>query len=254
MDRIIFGNKEQPPFYRNEITSYDHFYVIFVSSGELFYESPPLKEKVIRKGQLIILRHGQMFNLYTKGKGYKGLFTATTSKDFFYPDKNIPCSIFKTPPILSQLSSNLSEEMQNHNFASKEYLKSIALQILIRCTRIQSSNIKIDFEKGSDLWWSETIKQRLNNSIYTNQSIQEILSELNLSYRQLANIFTKVNNENFKTYFMKQKIQEAQRLMIHTTRSITMIANALHFSSSQHFSTIFKQATGTSPKIYINKL
>lgn len=254
MKHIIYGKKEQPAYYKYEADQYDHFYVICVYSGVLYYEPQPDKVKSIKPGQTIILRHGQNFNLFTKDKKYTGIFAATTAESFFYPEKNIPCSIIKTPPILVQLSKRLSEEMQNHNFASTEYLNSIALQILISATRIQCSHFKSDLEKGSDIWWSESIKQRLNHSIYTNQSIENILTELPLSYRQLANIFTKVNDENFKNYFMKQKIKEAQRLMLHTTRSITLIANALHFSSSQHFSTVFKSVTGDTPKQYKEKL
>ena len=49
-------------------------------------------------------------------------------------------------------------------------------------------------------------------------------------------------------YIMMRKVEEAGKMLRNPERSITDIAFALHFSSSQYFSTTFKRYTGITPR------
>ena len=48
-------------------------------------------------------------------------------------------------------------------------------------------------------------------------------------------------------YLIRKKIDAARQLLLHTDTSITQIACALGFSSSQHFANTFKQYEGKTP-------
>ncbi len=48
-------------------------------------------------------------------------------------------------------------------------------------------------------------------------------------------------------YLLRKKIDAARQLLLHTDTSITQIAGALGFSSSQHFANTFKQYEGKTP-------
>lgn len=51
-------------------------------------------------------------------------------------------------------------------------------------------------------------------------------------------------------YLQQVRIERARQLLCDTGMSITQIAGELGFSSSQHFSTVFKQSTGQTPREY----
>lgn len=54
-------------------------------------------------------------------------------------------------------------------------------------------------------------------------------------------------------YLQQIRIERAQQLLCHTGMSMTQIAGELSFSSSQHFSTVFKQLTGETPRQFQTK-
>ena len=51
-------------------------------------------------------------------------------------------------------------------------------------------------------------------------------------------------------YFRTMRMKEAKRLIRETDLSITQIAEALGFSGIHHFSRVFKNTTGMSPREY----
>lgn len=50
-----------------------------------------------------------------------------------------------------------------------------------------------------------------------------------------------------REYILRQKLEQAKFLLLNTSQSVTEIAYALGFSSSQYFSTVFKRFTVVSP-------
>jgi len=77
-----------------------------------------------------------------------------------------------------------------------------------------------------------------------------ISDKLNLDYGYLTNLFTKVRGETIQQYYIHHKIEKAKELIFYNEKSLTEIAEILHYSSIAHFSNQFKKVTGVAPSVY----
>lgn len=77
-----------------------------------------------------------------------------------------------------------------------------------------------------------------------------IASKLNLDYGYLTNLFTKIKGETIQQYYIKHKIEKGKELILYDEKSLTQIAEILHYSSVSHFSNQFKKITGLSPSVF----
>lgn len=77
-----------------------------------------------------------------------------------------------------------------------------------------------------------------------------IADKLNLDYGYLSNLFTKVKGETIQQYYIRHKIEKAKELIFYDEKTLTEIADILHYSSIAHFSNQFKKVTGVSPSVF----
>lgn len=75
-----------------------------------------------------------------------------------------------------------------------------------------------------------------------------------VSYSYFSRSFKSIMGMSFKEYVNYLKINEAQRMLIQTDKSITDIAMELGFSSSSHFINSFRKLNGCPPRQYKQKL
>ncbi len=81
-------------------------------------------------------------------------------------------------------------------------------------------------------------------------SAEAIAKELYLSRPHLSTKFKQETGETLTDFILKEKTEEAKRLLRYSDRTGTAIASYLGFSSSGHFSRVFKKYTGTTPREY----
>ncbi|MCC5835193.1 MAG: helix-turn-helix domain-containing protein [Opitutales bacterium] len=79
---------------------------------------------------------------------------------------------------------------------------------------------------------------------------EELAKLAGISVPHLCQIFRKAYGETPYQCLMRLRIEEAKRRLSDTDMSITHIAVDLCFASGQHFSRIFKQRTGITPRQY----
>lgn len=102
----------------------------------------------------------------------------------------------------------------------------------------------------------EQIKNIIVELVYSNDSTplinlsEFITNKLNLDYGYLTNLFTKVKGETIQHFYIKHKIERAKELIFYDEKSLTEIADCLHYSSIAHFSNQFKKVTGVAPSIF----
>ena len=82
---------------------------------------------------------------------------------------------------------------------------------------------------------------------------KDIANSLYLSRPYLSKKFKEETNENIAEYIIKEKINEAKRLLRYSNKSLTQISSYLGFSSPSHFSRVFKKYTNLIPSEYKNK-
>ena len=91
------------------------------------------------------------------------------------------------------------------------------------------------------------INKNLSNSTL---DVQFIADNLAMSRASIYNKMKELVGIGIKDYINKIRLTEATHLLVNTDLTIMEIADKTGFSNQQYFSTVFKQAYGTSPSKY----
>ena len=105
----------------------------------------------------------------------------------------------------------------------------------------QPSKLVIDVENYIQHHMSEQI------------TVEKIAEELFLNRSHLSRKFKKETGETINDFILKEKTEEAKRLIRYSDKSLTAIGSYLGFSSPSHFSCVFKKYAKLSPQKYRDK-
>ncbi len=93
------------------------------------------------------------------------------------------------------------------------------------------------------------VQQHIADSITT----EDIAANLYLSRPYLSKKFKEQTGENLIDFILREKCEEAKRLLSYTDRPLASISTYLSFSSQSHFTRTFKKYVGISPSEYREK-
>lgn len=110
-------------------------------------------------------------------------------------------------------------------------------------------NVKVSSAGGNIQHIISNILEYINEN-FNEVSETEVARHFGISYSYFSRSFKQIMNMSFKEYINYLKINEAQRLLLTTGKSITEISADLGFSSSSHFINVFKKYKDCSPKQY----
>lgn len=82
---------------------------------------------------------------------------------------------------------------------------------------------------------------------------EAIAKHLYLSRPYLSAKFKKETGMSLTDFILKEKTEEAKRLLCYSEKSLLNISNYLGFSSQGHFSRVFKKYSGYAPSEYRDK-
>lgn len=82
---------------------------------------------------------------------------------------------------------------------------------------------------------------------------EKIAEELFLNRSYLSRKFKEETGETLTDFILKEKTEEAKRLLRYSDKSLTAIGSYLGFSSASHFSRVFKTYVGSTPSDYREK-
>ena len=83
---------------------------------------------------------------------------------------------------------------------------------------------------------------------------EDIAKALYVSRPYLSKKFREDTGETLTDFILKEKTEEAKRLLRYSQRSLTAIGAYLGFSSPSHFSHTFKKYTGLTPRDYRDQM
>lgn len=96
---------------------------------------------------------------------------------------------------------------------------------------------------------SNYIQNHLSEPIRT----EEIARKLYMSRPYLSQKFKEETGETLTNFILREKTEEAKRLLRYTDKSAAAISSYLGFSSQSHFSRVFRKYTGHTPGEYREK-
>lgn len=81
-------------------------------------------------------------------------------------------------------------------------------------------------------------------------TLEELGKEAYLHPNYLSALFKKETGESLREYIMRNRIDVAKSLLARTDYSYIQISNSLAFHSQSHFTKVFRERTGYTPKQY----
>lgn len=84
-------------------------------------------------------------------------------------------------------------------------------------------------------------------------TVEKMAEKLFLNRSYLSRKFKKETGESLTDFILKEKTEEAKRLLRYSDKSLTAIGSYLGFSSASHFSRVFKAYVGSTPREYREK-
>lgn len=81
-------------------------------------------------------------------------------------------------------------------------------------------------------------------------SLNTLCAQSGLGRSRIFQLFESYIGQSPMSYINRRRVEEVKQKLIATDASITEIAMALQYSSSQHLATAFKKYTGMTPKAY----
>lgn len=90
----------------------------------------------------------------------------------------------------------------------------------------------------------------INQQLYSNVNLGSVADYLGVTPQYLTSRFRRETGKTLYCYIEDKKTDEAKIMLAHTARPITIIASALGFNSTAHFSAAFKKQTGFTPSEY----
>lgn len=94
------------------------------------------------------------------------------------------------------------------------------------------------------------VKNYIYHHISETITVRDIAQNLFIGYAHLSTKFKEESGETLTDFILKEKTEEAKRLLRYTDKPLLAISSYLGFSSQSHFTRVFKTYTNKTPNEY----
>ncbi|MCP4451379.1 MAG: AraC family transcriptional regulator [Planctomycetes bacterium] len=148
------------------------------------------------------------------------------------------------------LFKRIVEEHRNPSDFSAIVVRTALIELMvsvIRSYELQRQRSATDAEHSRPIGFA---LQWIDQNVGSDLKIDEIARRVGLSSTVFYKRFHEEVHVTPGEYLTQRRIHKAKALLADSSQSITAIAHALGYSSSQYFATIFKKITGVTPRVY----
>jgi AraC family transcriptional regulator len=159
----------------------------------------------------------------------------------------------ETDAQIQRICEDLREENQHNRLGREALLKSLvtelAIHVLRRFMPEPSSDLRTTDFAGLRLQIRKALEY-LQDTFTEDFDLDRVAEAANLSKFYLDRVFKRATGLRPHTYVALLRVDKAKLLLAQTSRSIADIALELGFADQSHFSNVFKQFSGLSPRAY----
>lgn len=229
----------------------DEFKLIYITKGVGYVRFENKDELEIHKGMILMIQPNQKYQYYhLKENEWKEFFIRFEADALYHQlIRSLFVNEYQVVDVgfneeLVRLFQRSVDVVRNGLKSSQVYLSGILLHILGLIIAETKNSVMEKREKQI----IEQAKILMNEHIYDDISAPQVAESLNLSYITFRKNFKKYTGHSPAKYISDLKIEKARELLTETNLSVKEIAFSLQFSSTNHFSTVFKKATGLTPQ------
>lgn len=150
-----------------------------------------------------------------------------------------------------QLFQNMLVEYQAKKEGFADVIKMQLCELLIKTYRIYKDLYKD--EPHPDAYKLELIQksiQYMRDNFSSPLQINQLSQQALLSKSYFSSIFKKVTGISVFEYLQKLRIEEACRLLVENTKTVTEIAELVGYNDYRFFNKIFRKLTGMTASVY----
>ena len=211
----------------------------------------------VKKGSIILLQPG-VWHSYRPLKetgwteyyiGFTGsLFSSTISVMEVFDEQNPVHEIGFSNELIT-LYMRAIEVATSTNAAIQPLMSGVVMHILglvnmlVRGKELSTSSVEQMIERAK-IYMDEHIEEEVD--------LEVLASMVNSSYSWFRKTFKDYTGHSPAKYFQLLKLRRAQQMLSETQMSIKEIAYALGYKSVEHFFSVFKKNTGSTPTAYRN--
>ena len=151
-------------------------------------------------------------------------------------------------PLISQMLWELLKEKRSKPTEFPENVSALLRCIFVALYRHAPETFPFDDNNISST--VQKIKQKIENDLASEQSLEELAAEFHVSQYYLAHAYKQVTGYSIKNYRMLCRIAEARELLTNTSMSVSAISDHVGFPDTSNFSKYFKKKEGYTPSKY----
>lgn len=234
LNPISFGQQKCAPGHYFGPGMRDHFVIHFILSGTGIFK---------HHGKVFHPKAGDLFIFHP----YEEVYYEADKDDpwhyvwvGFMVQGNLP-PIYNNSVIHCPTLKTIFKEM----FLCKNYEKGRTSYLTHALWKITAT--LLEAEKQSPDYVEQTVHY-LHSTYARDVDLEEIASLLNINKRYLITLFTKQMQISPYQYLIKLRLNKAIELLVEYKQPASIVAQSVGYQTYSHFSRLFKQYTGVSPR------
>ena len=230
----------------------NEYQLLYLTEGEGTFHSASVKSARIKEGDIFLLFPGEWHSYNpTPSIGWKSYWIGFKGKNmddriqagFLSPQKPI-YHIGYSSDVVYLYKEAYKTAVQEAAY-SQQSLAGIVNHLIGLMYSLERNNILgRDAERVQLV---NKVRLRIRESLESSLTIQQIATELGISYSNLRKLFKEYTGIAPAMYQQDLRLQRAKELLATTNISIKEIAYKLNFDSPDYFSSKFKIKTGVKP-------
>jgi AraC family transcriptional regulator len=162
-------------------------------------------------------------------------------------------TVGKSSPALMRVGQELLSEMRNDAILTRLRTDALGLEVAVQMLRHHSTLshdrrvVRLDASGGLAPWQIRRVTEALESDPAAEQPLAELAALVGLSPYHFSRAFKKSVGVPPHAYQVQLRIERAQALLIETRQSVTEIAFAVGYESSQSLARAFVRQIGCTP-------